>query len=1187
MMSRRNRILIVALLACVVGLLWFVAGRDGSGEAEPAVVAAPARPEAAPRPAERGDVVAPRDPAAPPAPAEVVAPDVRDAREVVASAASTVDSGASFDTAGAPTLDVTVEIPPGSPPDPTLRLVIVAGDEGGEPYFTGAVERYHVSRELGGDRTYQRVPVFGGEPVSFIVEESTPGERWDWAVVELDPSGIASVPFPEGAESAALMVTGRYLRSDVLTVGLDEAEEVRLDTRLGAWISGTCILPAGWESRGARPEEIELSLTSSGRPFFRRGGEGDSSPVRADLSFELRAVLEDQGDTLVAEVDGLAPGRVEDLEYAPGGHLVVDVALPLGAALRGRVLGPADEPVPDAEVALGSGPWDRASGGDTLSDEEGAFELLGVEPGKHVLEVEAAGWLSPDEQRLELSDGEERADLVIRLDRGAAIAGRVLWPDGSPAEGAEVTVAQTPEDRRGWRWKGAEQGATADGDGRFRVTGLTESACLVVAGLAPVAQVLGSEKELDEDGHEGPRWEARAEEVLPGGPEVLLTLTAPIDIVGRVVDDTGAPVTSFRVNASPEGERNPWGRGGGEVQATVEDAEGRFTLSGARPGAWTLDAEASGHGSLSPEVRVEIPQTEPVLLVLPRGATVSGRVVDPLGAPVANARVRRATGEERWWGRGGVETDELGAFELTDLSPRAYELTADHEDWAKSLPQLLELAPADAVEGLVLTLREGATITGQVLDERGEPLPGQGIHWGTGAANPGMAFGSEDELLSDADGRFVLERVDPGEVTVVATLSREAMEEMMREAEDESAFFDVMSKMKTAKVEVPDGGTAHVVLGATPRVPVRLFGTVTAGGAPVAGGRVIAIAEGGSLMKGMKMSPTDDDGAYEVTLDRPGNFRLLVGLRGSPSEFDLEHFETIPEVDELRLDLEVPMGSLAGIVREPDGKPARGVEVYLTREDGTLRLADLGPGADVETGVDGGFAFENLAPGAYTLHVGPRMPWRGESAWGSAIVPGIQVPDDGAARDVEVRLERAGRIEGRVVDGTGEPVPGAAVFVRDREGRLLSPLSNAVSDVAGRFDFGGVAPGEVTFSARSEDGASTESSPVQVASGGLTEVELVVEPAAYLVVQALVDGDPVRADLVITDESGRQYQLMFGMDELEKIFLEGFDSASRRIGPVPPGEYLVRATTTDGRTAKKKVRVREGQAERPVKLRLK
>jgi hypothetical protein len=138
----------------------------------------------------------------------------------------------------------------------------------------------------------------------------------------------------------------------------------------------------------------------------------------------------------------------------------------------------------------------------------------------------------------------------------------------------------------------------------------------------------------------------------------------------------------------------------------------------------------------------------------------------------------------------------------------------------------------------------------------------------------------------------------------------------------------------------------------------------------------------------------------------------------------------------------------------------------------------------------------------------------------------------------------------------------------------------------GAFKYEGVSAGEYVVSARGKNLASVESTPVRVPKAGTASVELVLHPGTKLVVEAMDDdGNPVQANITVTDARGREMQGMLGFAEMASGFSEGFDSSKQTIGPLPPGSYTVTAIADGGKKTSKPVNL-DGQAERKLKLRL-
>jgi len=157
-------------------------------------------------------------------------------------------------------------------------------------------------------------------------------------------------------------------------------------------------------------------------------------------------------------------------------------------------------------------------------------------------------------------------------------------------------------------------------------------------------------------------------------------------------------------------------------------------------------------------------------------------------------------------------------------------------------------------------------------------------------------------------------------------------------------------------------------------------------------------------------------------------------------------------------------GAISGVVRDRTGEPVRLARVVLAGRTRRQILTDQ----------RGGFLFDRLAPGAYTLSAqklgyvaaefGQERPWE----------PGERITIDSTTRAVEatLQLQPGGAVVGRVEDERGEPLADATVQVLRPESAAgtvkFAPVEtpNAVrSDEAGRFHIAGLAPGPYIVSA--------------------------------------------------------------------------------------------------------------------------
>jgi hypothetical protein len=154
-------------------------------------------------------------------------------------------------------------------------------------------------------------------------------------------------------------------------------------------------------------------------------------------------------------------------------------------------------------------------------------------------------------------------------------------------------------------------------------------------------------------------------------------------ISGRVTDaDTAAPLRNARIGLVPEQ--------GEEPDPVLTDAEGRFKISGLPPGRYTLVASKPGYVSLRYGARgaldrpspIDVPQdTAPIDVRLPRGAALSGRLVDDLGEPIPDVRVTagvvvRTSAGMRLTAVRSADTDDLGEYRIAGLPAGTYVVSA-------------------------------------------------------------------------------------------------------------------------------------------------------------------------------------------------------------------------------------------------------------------------------------------------------------------------------------------------------------------------------------------------------------------------------------------------------------------------------------------------------------------------------
>lgn len=159
-------------------------------------------------------------------------------------------------------------------------------------------------------------------------------------------------------------------------------------------------------------------------------------------------------------------------------------------------------------------------------------------------------------------------------------------------------------------------------------------------------------------------------------------------IRGQIVAaDTGAPIRRAQVRAaSPDARAS---------RVTITDAEGRFEIANLPAGRYTVTASKGGFVTLQYGQRrpgesgnqLDLGDGEvldKVVLPLPRGSVIAGRIFDEYGDPVAGADVRAMqyrylAGARRLvpgTGNSRGRTDDQGSFRLYGLTPGEYTVSA-------------------------------------------------------------------------------------------------------------------------------------------------------------------------------------------------------------------------------------------------------------------------------------------------------------------------------------------------------------------------------------------------------------------------------------------------------------------------------------------------------------------------------
>lgn len=464
----------------------------------------------------------------------------------------------------------------------------------------------------------------------------------------------------------------------------------------------------------------------SGSVTDPRGRAIEGAKVRlydplADPSEAPRAVFTD--GTGGFRLQGLTPGTAVDLRVEHPDHVTarldairlpppepLAVVLEDGLRIRGRVVDGEGAAVAKARVHLdppaGAGPPVEG-----VSASDGRFELGGLRPGTYGAVARAHG--HRDSARLEVVVEAETAPIELVLRDGARVLGRVLGPDGGPAVGATVQVAEP----RGAVETGPRD--ETDAEGRYRLEGVEPGRRLLEA--------------------RHPRYPPRRlqVEVAPGENHRDLLLEHGGEVSGRVVSASGAPLGGATVELA----------GGGPPTASATSrGDGTFRLDGVAPGIYRVEARHSGHAPARLEgVEVGPDGVAGLEVVLEPGATLAGRV---LGLePEALGRLEvRATDATRDLLRGTV--DYAGRYRVDGVSPGDWWVSGELPD-GRTAEAAVTVLPGEPRVTADLEFSREERLRGRVL-LAGEPLADAEVTLAEAGSHPGAT------AFTDRDGRFTL-----------------------------------------------------------------------------------------------------------------------------------------------------------------------------------------------------------------------------------------------------------------------------------------------------------------------------------------------------------------------------------------------------------------------------------------------
>jgi len=953
-----------------------------------------------------------------------------------------------------------------------------------------------------------------------------------------------------------------YQASAKLYEAPESGGELVVELTRGATIRGRVV-----DSNGAPVADLNVSGGSTVDPYAILDGTsvlvtlGDVTSD-SDGHFEMAPVPADNAVVLsTSAAFGLQPVIHEVAAMAGGDVAEVTLVVLVGGTIEGLVLDGDDLPVAGTQVQLQPTAFSMKdvglmgrlnAGGRKTTDGAGRFVFDSLSDGSYRLALFKSEYLPTQSEAVDVKAGQVASEIVLRADRGLAVSGRVIGPDGEALPEAEVTGYLPPSMFSMRAAADRESRATepVDETGHFTLWGYEEGDVRVLA---------------EADGFVGSSLDVSA-----GASDLVITLQPKAAITGIAIDlSTGDPLTDYQLRLLPA-------ETGFDMSAIMElgdklknmpppldvsDDEGRFSMPNITPGLFDLVLLADGYAqtALRDIVVDEAKGASGLIIMVPEEASVVGQVISGrTGLPLAGVTVTTGkTDAMSAWMQlisGPVPktvSDSEGHFELGGMGAEPVTITFQDRDHRSVVLPDVALMPGDTQDVGLVTLPPGGMIYGTVFGPDNQPVAGVTVM----AAD---AMGKQmKRSTTDEDGGFEVTGLDAGTYNVMRldfTLSLDS---------DNPASMMKDIAFETVKLELDE--VKQVDLGAKDESGTLLEGVVRSSAGPEADAMVVAVRENGP--PGTEFSGTNDDGYYAIKGLDPGKYLIQVipsgTMIGGGSQPSSPVFSSvvIGDQDNVRHDVEVPGGVLRGETRAVSGERLKGVRVLLERtDDGRPRSRFVermgGRVGEAYSDAKGEFQFEHLPAGTFALQAGgTNLIGMGEAGWAVTRVEDISVREGSGSFKVVVELEPGGAISGVVHDADDKPLAGVPVWARNElTGRWMSALSEVVTDGAGRYTINSLEPGPWSLAFGGDSWALTVIEGLRVREDVIAERDVELTKG----VEVFAELGPFAGRQLSVRIEGPAGVVPTQLTSLTALMSGGSIPGQRqRLGRLPPGSYSV------------------------------
>jgi len=453
---------------------------------------------------------------------------------------------------------------------------------------------------------------------------STPDQASEIGESSLVPAATELEPAEAISKAGAHQDDGSLESASSLTrsVQKDDATQAVSAGRFenGSWVNARFVDPQGGAISGGSLRALKT----------QRFGEGDLlAEATSDANGHVRLeVPSDENLDLRSHGDFWAPQSYALAALQPGEELDLG-ALTMASAdtLSGRVFDPQGNPVEHAKVDLVESGSSLMAGSsihrNAVTDANGAFELGGIPQGIYRLRALSGGFAPASEDPIVVNGRGDTQDIDLHLGIGRTVTGVVLDMDHRPVEGVVISPNRGLQsgnflERGELASADVPPGSRTNGQGEFALTGLEEKVNSVVV--------------------RGEGYATQRPNIPDAGTDLVVHLARSLTFSGKVVGPDGAPVAGAEVRLTSSLGFNLGSPMGGFQNDNETSADGRFEISGLRPGEYSISAFAPLGQLIDSPLSLEQDVTGMTVNLEPASHLVV-LVTNQAGEPVADASV--------------------------------------------------------------------------------------------------------------------------------------------------------------------------------------------------------------------------------------------------------------------------------------------------------------------------------------------------------------------------------------------------------------------------------------------------------------------------------------------------------------------------------------------------------------------